>query len=82
MLILTNPLKILLRREKRYLVRIIILPKEFKLCQQKVNSIKAKELMIEMSENYKDLLELFPENSKEGFKTELFADYLGRQREF
>ena len=30
---------------------------------------QAKELMIEMSENYKDLLELFPENSKEGFKT-------------
>ena len=25
--------------------------------------------MIEMSENYKNLLELFPENSKEGFKT-------------
>ena len=31
---------------------------------------KAKELMIEMSKNYLDLLELFPENSKEGFKTE------------
>ena len=31
---------------------------------------KAKELMIEMSKNYSDLLELFPENSKEGFKTE------------
>ena len=30
---------------------------------------KAKELMIEMSKNYLDLLELFPENSKEGFKT-------------
>jgi cytochrome c556 len=30
---------------------------------------QAKELMIEMSENYKDLLELFPENSKKGFKT-------------
>ena len=30
---------------------------------------QAKELMIEMSENYKNLLELFPENSKEGFKT-------------
>ena len=30
---------------------------------------KAKELMIEMSENYKILLNLFPENSKEGFKT-------------
>ena len=31
---------------------------------------KAKELMIEMSKNYLDLLKLFPENSKEGFKTE------------
>ena len=31
---------------------------------------KAKELMIEMSENYKTLLGLFPENTKEGFKTE------------
>ena len=31
---------------------------------------KAKELMIEMSKNYLDLLELFPENSKDGFKTE------------
>ena len=31
---------------------------------------KAKSLMIEMSSNYKNLLEYFPENSKEGFKTE------------
>ena len=31
---------------------------------------KVKSLMIEMSENYKSLLEYFPENSKEGFKTE------------
>ena len=31
---------------------------------------KAKSLMIEMSENYKSLLEYFPENSKDGFKTE------------
>ena len=31
---------------------------------------KAKELMIEMSENYKVLLGLFPENTQEGFKTE------------
>ena len=30
---------------------------------------KAKELMTEMSENYKILLNLFPENSKEGIKT-------------
>ena len=31
---------------------------------------KAKSLMMEMSENYKSLLEYFPENSSEGFKTE------------
>ena len=31
---------------------------------------KAKELMIEMSENYKTLIGLFPENTQEGFKTE------------
>jgi cytochrome c556 len=31
---------------------------------------KAKELMIEMSKNYKTLLGLFPENTQKGFKTE------------
>ena len=31
---------------------------------------KAKILMIEMSDNYKSLLEYFPENTQEGFKTE------------
>tara|TARA_B100001093_G_C26220643_1_gene755957 strand:+ start:75 stop:536 length:462 start_codon:yes stop_codon:yes gene_type:complete len=31
---------------------------------------KAKSLMIEMSDNYKSLLEYFPKNTKEGFKTE------------
>ena len=32
---------------------------------------EAKELMLQMSENYKTLIELFPENTKEGFKTEV-----------
>ena len=31
---------------------------------------KAKSLMLEMSENYNELLKYFPENSKEGFNTE------------
>ena len=31
---------------------------------------KAKKLMIEMSENYEVLLDLFPENTQEGFNTE------------
>ena len=31
---------------------------------------KANELILEMSENYRKLLTMFPENTKEGFKTE------------
>ena len=31
---------------------------------------EAKKLMIEMSDNYKILIDLFPDNTKEGFKTE------------
>ena len=31
----------------------------------------AKKLMLQMSENYKNLLEMFPDNTKEGFKTEV-----------
>ena len=31
---------------------------------------KAKKLMIEISENYKVLLDLFPDNTQEGFNTE------------
>ena len=32
---------------------------------------EAKKLMLEMSENYKILKEMFPDNTKEGFKTEV-----------
>ena len=32
---------------------------------------EAKELMLEMSENYKNLIDMFPDNTKEGFKTEV-----------
>ena len=31
----------------------------------------AKKLMLQMSENYKALLGMFPDNTKEGFKTEV-----------
>ena len=31
----------------------------------------AKKLMLQMSENYKTLLEMFPDSTKEGFKTEV-----------
>ena len=43
---------------------------------------KAKSLMIEMSENYKSLLEYFPENSKEGFKTEALSTIWENKDEF
>ena len=32
---------------------------------------EAKKLMLEMSENYKSLKKMFPDNTKEGFKTEV-----------
>ena len=43
---------------------------------------KAKSLMIEMSENYKNLLEYFPENTKEGFKTEALPAIWENKDEF
>ena len=43
---------------------------------------KAKSLMIEMSDNYKSLLEYFPENSKEGFKTEALPAIWENKDEF
>ena len=43
---------------------------------------KAKTLMLEMSENYKTLIEYFPENSKEGFKTEAFPLIWDNKEEF
>ena len=43
---------------------------------------KAKNLMLEMSENYKSLLEYFPENSKEGFKTEALPTIWENKDEF
>ena len=43
---------------------------------------RAKSLMLEMSENYKNLLEYFPENSKEGFKTEALPTIWENKDEF
>ena len=43
---------------------------------------KAKTLMLEMSENYKNLLEYFPENTKEGFKTEALPVIWEQKDEF
>ena len=43
---------------------------------------RAKSLMLEMGENYKNLLEYFPENSKEGFKTEALPAIWENKDEF
>jgi len=42
----------------------------------------AKKLMIEMSDNYTRLLDLFPENSKVGFKTEALPAIWENKDEF
>ena len=43
---------------------------------------KAKSLMLEMSQNYKNLIEYFPENTKEGFKTEALPAIWENKEEF
>ena len=43
---------------------------------------EAKKLMIEMSDNYKRLLDLFPENSKVGFGTEALPSIWENKDEF
>jgi len=43
---------------------------------------EAKKLMIEMSDNYKRLLDLFPENSKVGFKTQALPSIWENKDEF
>ena len=43
---------------------------------------KAKTLMLEMSENYKTLIEYYPDNTKEGFKTEALPSIWENKKEF
>ena len=56
--------------------------KEFKLYPQKGDFEKAKSLMLEMSDNYKALIELFPDNTKKGFKTEALPTIWENKDEF
>ena len=65
-----------------------ILSKNYKTAKR-VNSLasngdidEAKKLMIEMSDNYKRLLDLFPENSKVGFGTEALPSIWENKDEF
>lgn len=66
---LNNQLKKLSRKDKLYLARTIKQQKKVQSLSSSGDFDQAKELMIEMSKNYEKLLGLFPENSKEGFKT-------------
>ena len=43
---------------------------------------EAKKLMLEMSENYQTLKEMFPDNTKEGFNTEALALVWEEKNEF
>ena len=56
--------------------------KKVQIFSSKGDFDKAKELMIEMSENYKNLIKYFPENTKEGFKTEALPTIWENKDEF
>ena len=56
--------------------------KKVQILSSKGEFEKAKSLMIEMSENYKTLVEYFPDNTKEGFKTEALPSIWENKDEF
>ena len=56
--------------------------KKVQILSSKGEFEKAKSLMIEMSENYKTLVEYFPDNTKEGFKTEALQSIWENKDEF
>ena len=57
-------------------------PKKVQILASKGDFEKAKNLMLEMSENYKTLIEYFPENTKEGYKTEALPTIWENKDEF
>ena len=74
--------------EKIIKERQSIFSKNYKTAKR-VNSLasngsldEAKILMIEMSDNYKRLIDLFPENSKTGFETEALPSIWENKDEF
>jgi cytochrome c556 len=65
-----------------------ILSKNYKVAK-KVNSLalsedfdEAKKLMLQMNENYKILINLFPNNTQEGFDTEALPSIWENKEEF
>jgi cytochrome c556 len=56
--------------------------KKVQILASKGDFQEAKDLMIEMSINYQILLEYFPENTKEGFKTEALPSIWKNKDEF
>ena len=56
--------------------------KKVQIFESKGEFEKAKKLMIEMSNNYKDLLEYFPNNTKEGFETKAASTIWENKDEF
>ena len=54
----------------------------FHIFASKGDFVKASNLMKEMSENYITLLEYFPDNTKEGFKTEALPSIWENKDEF
>ena len=56
--------------------------KKVQIFASKGDFVKASSLMKEMSENYLTLLEYFPDNTKEGFKTEALPSIWENKDEF
>ena len=79
---LNYQLKKLLKVDKHCLVKNYSTAKRVQVLSSKGDFEKAKKLMIEMSENYKVLIDLFPENTQEGFDTEALLTILDEKDDF
>ena len=72
----------LLKEEKALFSKNYSTAKKVQTFSSKGDFEKAKKLMLEMSENYKILINYFPDNTKEGFKTEALPTIWENKDEF
>ena len=72
----------IIKRRKALFSKNYSTAKKVQTFASKGDFVKASSLMKEMSENYLTLLEYFPDNTKEGFKTEALPSIWENKDEF
>ena len=74
--------EVIIKKRKAIFSKNYSTAKKVQVFASKGDYEKAKSLMIEMSENYKNLIPLFPDNTRSGFKTEALPIIWEKKDEF